>query len=68
MRRILVDYSRGHDAKKRGVGVEKVFLDEAIGVAKQKGADVIALDEALTRRPRSILSKPIWWNGASSAA
>src|SRR5271163_1548553 len=49
MRRILVDYSRGHDAKKRGGGVEKVFLEEAIGVAKQKGADVIALDEALTR-------------------
>jgi RNA polymerase sigma factor (TIGR02999 family) len=49
MRRILVDYSRGHDAKKRGGGVEKVFLEEAIGVAKEKGADVIALDEALTR-------------------
>ena len=49
MRRILVDYSRGHDAKKRGGGVEKVFLEEAVGVAKEKGADVIALDEALTR-------------------
>jgi RNA polymerase sigma factor (TIGR02999 family) len=40
MRRILVDYSRGHDAKKRGGGAEKVFLEEAV---------VIALDEALTR-------------------
>jgi RNA polymerase sigma-70 factor, ECF subfamily len=49
MRRILVDYSRGHDAKKRGAGVEKVFLEEAVVVAKQKGVDVIALDEALTR-------------------
>jgi len=49
MRRILVDYSRGHDAKKRGGGVEKVFLEEAVGVAKEKGAEVIALDEALTR-------------------
>jgi RNA polymerase sigma-70 factor (ECF subfamily) len=49
MRRILVDYSRGHDAKKRGGGVEKVFLEEAVGVAKEKGADVIALDEALTK-------------------
>jgi len=50
MRRILVDYSRGHDAKKRGGGVEKVFLEEAVGVARQKGVvDVIALDEALTR-------------------
>jgi RNA polymerase sigma factor (TIGR02999 family) len=49
MRRILVDYSRGHDAKKRGQGFEKVFLEEAAGVSKGKAADVIALDEALTR-------------------
>src|SRR5580700_5720316 len=49
MRRILVDYSRGHDAKKRGKGFERVFLEEALGIAKEKGADVIALDEALTR-------------------
>jgi RNA polymerase sigma-70 factor, ECF subfamily len=49
MRRILVDYSRGHDAKKRGKGFEKVFLEEADGVSKEKAADVIALDEALTR-------------------
>jgi RNA polymerase sigma-70 factor, ECF subfamily len=34
---------------KRGGGVEKVFLEEAVGVAKEKGAEVIALDEALTR-------------------
>lgn len=49
MRRILVDHSRGHDAKKRGRGFEKVFLEEAAGVSKEKAADVIALDEALTR-------------------
>jgi RNA polymerase sigma-70 factor, ECF subfamily len=49
MRRILVDYSRGHGAKKRGKGFEKVFLDEAAGVTKGKTADVVALDEALTR-------------------
>ncbi len=49
MRRILVDYSRGHDAKKRGQGFERVFLEEAAGVSKGKAADVIALDEALTR-------------------
>jgi RNA polymerase sigma-70 factor, ECF subfamily len=49
MRRILVDHSRGHDAKKRGAGVERVFLEEAAGVSKGKAADVIALDEALTR-------------------
>jgi RNA polymerase sigma-70 factor, ECF subfamily len=49
MRRILVDYSRGHDAKKRGKGLERVFLDEAVGISKEKAADVVALDEALTR-------------------
>ena len=49
MRRILVDYSRSRDAKKRGKGFERVFLEEAAGVSKGKAADVIALDEALTR-------------------
>jgi RNA polymerase sigma factor (TIGR02999 family) len=49
MRRILVDYSRGHGAKKRGKGFERVFLEEAEGISKNKAADVIALDEALTR-------------------
>jgi len=49
MRRILVDYSRGHGAQKRGKGFEKVFLEEAEVVSKDKAADVIALDEALTR-------------------
>lgn len=49
MRRILVDHSRHHDAKKRGRGFEKVFLEEAAGVSKGKAADVVALDEALTR-------------------
>ncbi len=49
MRRILVDYSRGHGAKKRGRGFERVFLEEAAEVPKGKATDVIALDEALTR-------------------
>ena len=49
MRRILVDYSRGHGAQKRGKGFERVFLEEAEGISKNKAADVIALDEALTR-------------------
>jgi len=49
MRRILVDYSRSHGAQKRGKGLEKVFLEEAEVVSKGKAADVIQLDEALTR-------------------
>ena len=43
MRRILVDYSRGHDAKKRGKDFEKVFLEEAAVVSKGKATDVIAI-------------------------
>lgn len=49
MRRILVDYSRSHNAQKRGRGFEKVFLEEADVVLRDKASDVIALDEALTR-------------------
>jgi RNA polymerase sigma-70 factor, ECF subfamily len=49
MRRILVDYSRGHDAKKRGNKFGKVFLEDAEVVSKGKAPDVIALDEALAR-------------------
>jgi RNA polymerase sigma-70 factor, ECF subfamily len=49
MRRILVDYGRGHYAAKRGGHAGKVFLDEAQVVSKQRTADVVALDEVLTR-------------------
>jgi RNA polymerase sigma-70 factor, ECF subfamily len=49
MRRILVDHSRSHHAKKRGRGFEKVFLEEAVCVSQDKAADVSALDEALAR-------------------
>ena len=49
MRRILLDYSRGHQAAKRGGNAEKVFLQEASVISKTRPADVVALDEALTR-------------------
>lgn len=49
MRRILVDYSRGRGAQKRGKGFKEVFLEEAVGFSKGRASDVIALDEALTR-------------------
>jgi RNA polymerase sigma-70 factor (ECF subfamily) len=48
MRSTLVDYSRGHDAK-RGSGFEKVFLEEAQIVSQGKAPDVLAFDEALAR-------------------
>jgi RNA polymerase sigma-70 factor, ECF subfamily len=49
MRRILLDYSRSHQAAKRGGNSPKVFLQEATIISKTRPADVVALDEALTR-------------------
>ena len=49
MRRILVDYAKGRHAAKRGNGVIKLPLDEALGVPEMlRGLDYVALDEALT--------------------
>jgi len=47
MRRILVDSARAHRSKKRGAGVSKVTLDEALIGPQEKGQDLIALDDAL---------------------
>jgi RNA polymerase sigma factor (TIGR02999 family) len=49
MRRILVDYSRGHYAAKRGGNVGKVYLEESTIVVKGRAAEVVALDDALKR-------------------
>jgi RNA polymerase sigma-70 factor, ECF subfamily len=49
MRRILVDYARSQQAAKRGGDYLKVSLDEAASLAEEKGADLLALDEALER-------------------
>jgi RNA polymerase sigma-70 factor, ECF subfamily len=49
MRRILLDYSRGHQAAKRGGDVDKVYLEEAALVSPVRATDVVALDEALVR-------------------
>lgn len=47
MRRILVDYARSHDAKKRGGSAEKISLDDAFVFATERPSEVIALDEAM---------------------
>jgi len=49
MRRILVDHARQRRAEKRGGMVTKVTFDEAIDSPEDRGVDVEALDEALTR-------------------
>jgi RNA polymerase sigma factor (TIGR02999 family) len=46
MRRILVDHARSRNYQKRGGGAN-VALDEALMVSTERGADLIALDEAL---------------------
>jgi RNA polymerase sigma factor (TIGR02999 family) len=48
MRRILVDYARSRQYAKRGAGASALPLDEALIVAPEKAAEMIALDEALT--------------------
>ena len=52
MRRILVDYARGRGAEKRGGAAEKVSLDEAFVFAREKPAEMIALDDALKKLAR----------------
>jgi RNA polymerase sigma factor (TIGR02999 family) len=47
MRRILVDFARSRDYRKRGGGARAVALDEAALVSDDKGTDLVALDEAL---------------------
>jgi RNA polymerase sigma-70 factor (ECF subfamily) len=47
MRRILVDFARVRGKDKRGGGVRKVTLDEALVVSPQSRPDLVALDEAL---------------------
>jgi len=49
MRRILVDHARGRLAAKRGSGPVKVELTEAIAMSQDQPAELLALDESLTR-------------------
>jgi|SRR5215472_13960593 len=48
MRRILVDFAQARHNLKRG-GARRVSLDENCVVSPRRGADVLALDEALKR-------------------
>lgn len=48
MRRILVDYARSHKAVRRGDGVKRVSLHDAMAICEQREVEMIALDQALT--------------------
>jgi RNA polymerase sigma-70 factor (ECF subfamily) len=49
MRRILVDYARNRNRLKRGGARQQVSLDDLTIFSKERSADLIWLDEALTR-------------------
>src|SRR5439155_14295732 len=49
MRMILVDHARSRGAVKRGSGGERVSLDDVHLFTPERGADVLALDQALER-------------------
>lgn len=48
MRRTLVDFARDRQSLKRGGDALQVSLSEAAALTVQRGADLVALDEALT--------------------
>jgi RNA polymerase sigma factor (TIGR02999 family) len=47
MRRILVDFARARRYQKRGGGAAKVTFDEALVASNERGAELLALDDAL---------------------
>jgi RNA polymerase sigma factor (TIGR02999 family) len=47
MRRILIDHARRYEYSKRGGGAQRISLDEAAVVAKERGRQLLMLDEAL---------------------
>jgi RNA polymerase sigma-70 factor (ECF subfamily) len=49
MRRILVDYARRHLRVKRGGGQVRMSLDDILLVSPERPANMLALDESLTR-------------------
>jgi RNA polymerase sigma factor (TIGR02999 family) len=49
MRQVLVDHARRHHADKRGGGQTLEALEAAAGIAVDDSAELVALDEALSR-------------------
>lgn len=49
MRQILVEHARAKNTAKRGGGVCRITLDEALEIQQKSDVDVIALDAALDR-------------------
>jgi RNA polymerase sigma-70 factor (ECF subfamily) len=49
MRQILVEHARGHATAKRGGGIDRVTLDEALVPRHDASFDLLALDQVLKR-------------------
>jgi RNA polymerase sigma-70 factor (ECF subfamily) len=49
MRRILMDYAKSAQREKRGGGMHKTSLDEALVVAEDRSSDLVQIDQALSR-------------------
>jgi RNA polymerase sigma factor (TIGR02999 family) len=49
MRHVLTDYARARSAQKRGEGIQKLTLDEALAQGEEPDVDLVKLDEALTK-------------------
>jgi RNA polymerase sigma factor (TIGR02999 family) len=47
MRRILVEFARRQGSRKRGGEVQRVSIEESLVVYGERGADLVALDDAL---------------------
>ena len=48
MRRVLVDFTRERQARKRGGSAQQVTLDETMAIELGQREDIVAVDEALT--------------------
>jgi RNA polymerase sigma factor (TIGR02999 family) len=49
MRRILVDHARARGAGKRGAGVTRVPIDQALSLSTTRDADVLMIDDVLEK-------------------
>jgi RNA polymerase sigma factor (TIGR02999 family) len=47
IRRILVDYARAKNTKKRGEAAPRIAFEEAVGAHTSEDLDLVALDDAL---------------------
>jgi len=49
LRRILVDHAKARNSQKRGLGVDKIPLDEAVMIGPEAAWELVELDEAMKR-------------------